>query len=150
VDFLKLRRAFDDRVRLVRANYYAAPADEDADNTMRPLLDWLAYNGYDVREKAPRKRWRAQSIAIDLAIDALELAPHVTTMILFAGDDEYNALVRAVQQQGVAVVAVSTLKSRPAMIDNDLRRQVDEFIELADMLPQITSDRQRVARADAH
>jgi uncharacterized LabA/DUF88 family protein len=116
---------------------------------MRPLLDWLVYNGYDVKEKAPRSRWRVPGVAIDLAIDALELAPHVKTMILFAGDDEYNALVRAVQQEGVRVLVVSTLKSRPAMISNDLRRQVDEFIELADILPRITLDRHRVARADA-
>lgn len=153
VDYRKLRQAFDQRGRLLRAFYYA-PAQEDALISMRPLLDWLTYNGYEVREKPLDQvdrgyRRRQASMAVHLAIDVLELAPHLDTVILVTGDNDYQPLVAAVKARGVRVLVVSTLKSKPAMIGNTLRRQADEFIDVADILPEITLQRRRVLPADA-
>lgn len=146
VDYRKLLGAFQEHGRLLRAYYYA-PTDEQALISMRPLLDWLTYNGYQVRVKGDgehserRSRQRSRSMSIELAVDVLELAPHLDTIVLITGDDAFKPLVAAVQARGITVSVVSTLKSKPAMVGNALRRQADEFIEIVSMLPRIALER---------
>jgi uncharacterized LabA/DUF88 family protein len=143
-DYRKLRYAFHDRGRLVRAYFYP-PADEGDLTTMRPLLDWLAYNGYEVREPDRGQRRRGASMAVELAVDVMQLTPHLDTVILFSGDDIYKPLVGAVQAAGKRVVVVSTLELKSVSVGG-LRRQADEFLDIADMLPAIKLERPR--RAD--
>jgi len=74
---------------------------------------------------------------IELAIDVLEMAEHLDHVILFSGDGDFRRLVEAVQRRGLRVSVVSTIKSSPPMVADELRRQADDFIELAELAPLI-------------
>lgn len=144
IDYQRLRGLFVNDRRLVRALYYALVTRDDEEFGLRRLLDWLDYNGYVVREKYGRQfiaenghRSLRGHLSLEIAVDALELAPLIDHLILFSGDGDLAALVEAVQRKGVRVTAVSTLTTRPPMIASELRRQVDRFIDLRELAPLI-------------
>jgi uncharacterized LabA/DUF88 family protein len=89
---------------------------------------------------------------IELAIDMLEMAPHIDHAILFSGDSDFRRLVEAVQRRGVRVSVVSTIKTAPPMIADELRRQADQFVELSDIAADFTrrqtEPRQRAPRTE--
>lgn len=141
IDYRKLLEAFGQHGRLVRAYYYTAIAEEPEYSALRPLVDWLAYNGFAVVTK-PLKRFAEPgtgasrikgNMDIEIAVDMLELAPSIDHAVLFSGDGDFRAAVAAVQRRGVRVSVVSTLKSQPPMAADELRRQADAFIDLADI-----------------
>ena len=70
---------------------------------------------------------------VEIAVDAMELAPHVDHVVLFSGDGDFRPLVESLQRQGVRVSVVSTIRSQPPMIADELRRQTDNFIELDEL-----------------
>src|SRR5690625_7342673 len=70
---------------------------------------------------------------IELAVDAMEMADHVEHIVLFSGDGDFRSMVAAIQRKGVRVSVVSTIRSQPPMIADDLRRQADNFIELEEL-----------------
>ena len=63
----------------------------------------------------------------------MELAPHVDHIVLFSGDGDFRPLIESVQRNGVRVSVVSTIRSNPPMISDELRRQADNFIELDEL-----------------
>ncbi|MDR3510918.1 MAG: NYN domain-containing protein [Caulobacteraceae bacterium] len=140
IDYKKLLAEFRTRGVLVRAYYYTALVEDQDYSPIRPLVDWLDYNGYSLVTKTAReytdsqgrKRWRGD-MDIEIAVDMLELASHIDHVVLFSGDGDFRRLVEAVQQKGVRVTVVSTLKSQPPMASDDLRRQADNFVDLADL-----------------
>ncbi|RMD48947.1 MAG: NYN domain-containing protein [Alphaproteobacteria bacterium] len=140
IDYKLLRNEFLRRGKLVRAFYYTALIDTEEYSPIRPLVDWLQYNGFTLRTKPAReytdsqgrRRYRG-SMDVELAVDALELAPHMDHMVLFSGDSDFRALVEGVQRQGVRVSVVSTIRTSPPMIADELRRQADNFIELDEL-----------------
>lgn len=140
IDYKKLLAEFRTRGVLVRAYYYTALVEDQDYSPIRPLVDWLDYNGYSLVTKTAReytdsqgrKRWRGD-MDIEIAVDMLELAGHIDHVVLFSGDGDFRRLVEAVQQKGVRVTVVSTLKSQPPMASDDLRRQADNFVDLADL-----------------
>ena len=144
IDYRKLLQEFQGRGYLVRAFYYTAIAEDQEYSSIRPLVDWLDYNGYRVVTK-PAKEFVDQTgrrhfkgnMDIELAIDALELAPHLDHMVLFSGDGDFRPLVEAMQRRGVRVSVVSTVSTQPVMVADELRRQADEFIDLAHLIPKI-------------
>lgn len=144
VDYRKLLEEFKKRGRLVRASYYTAILEDVEYSPVRPLADWLDYNGFNVVTKpakeytdaSGRRRIRGD-MDIELAVDMLELAAHVDHIILFSGDGDFRRLVEAVQRKGPRVSVVSSIKTSPPMIADDLRRQADTFIDLADLIPLI-------------
>jgi len=140
IDYKKMLELFKGKGRLIRANYYTALLEEDDYSPIRPLIDWLDYNGYHVLTKPAKsyidrdgRRRIKGNMDTELVVDMLALAPHVDHILLFSGDGDFRAAVEAVQKQGVRVTVVSTLKSKPSMLSDELRRQSDAFIELADM-----------------
>lgn len=143
IDFRKLRAYFA-QDNLVRINYYTAILDDGEYTSLRPLLDWLAYNGYQVVSK-PAKEWTDAAgrrkikgnLDIEIAVDALELAPRIDRLVLFSGDGDFRYLVEALQRRGVRVVVVSTIQTQPAMIADELRRQADEFLDLGRLMDAI-------------
>ena len=144
IDFRCLLNEFESRGVLLRAFYYASVI-EGQNSTVRPLIDWLDYNGYTVVTKAMKesfdgngRRRTKGKICIDLAVDAMELAEQIDEMVLFSGDGEYRRLVEAVQRRGVRVRVVSTISTQPPMIADELRRQADAFIDLLALKPLIT------------
>jgi uncharacterized LabA/DUF88 family protein len=140
IDYKKLLAEFRTRGILVRAYYYTALVEDQDYSPIRPLVDWLDYNGYSLVTKTAReytdsqgrKRWRGD-MDIEIAVDMLELAPRLDHVVLFSGDGDFRRLVEAVQQKGVRVTVVSTVKSQPPMASDDLRRQADNFVDLADL-----------------
>lgn len=144
VDYRKLLDEFKKRGRLVRASYYTAILEDVEYSPVRPLADWLDYNGFNVVTKpakeytdpSGRRRIRGD-MDIELAVDMLELSAHVDHIILFSGDGDFRRLVEAVQRKGPRVSVVSSIKTSPPMIADDLRRQADTFIDLADLIPLI-------------
>ncbi len=59
--------------------------------------------------------------------------PRATRFVLFSGDGDFRPLVATLQRKGVRVSVVSTIRSTPPMIADDLRRQADNFIELEEL-----------------
>jgi uncharacterized LabA/DUF88 family protein len=143
IDYRRLLKEFESRGNLVRAFYYTAIL-EDQQPSIRPLIDWLDYNGYTVvskpgKEFADRdgRRRHKRSIGIELAVNALDLSKHIDHMVLFSGDGDFCSLVEAVQRRGVYVTVVSTMSTQPAMIADELRRQADLFTDLAALKSKI-------------
>ena len=144
IDYKRLLKEFQDRGRLVRAFYYTAMIEDQEYSSIRPLIDWLDYNGYRVVTKPTKefvdssgRRKVKGNMDIELAIDALELAPFIDEMVLFSGDGDFRSLVEAMQRRGVRVSVVSTISTQPPMIADELRRQADTFIELDDLAGRI-------------
>ena len=140
IDFEKLRKHFAEDGRLLGAFYYTAIPESEEYSPLRPLVDWLNYNGFTTVTKPIKTYTNADGstkvkgdMDIDLAVDALELAPHVEHIVLFSGDGDFRPLAAALQSKGVRVSVASTIQSQPPMIADELRRQADEFIELADL-----------------
>jgi uncharacterized LabA/DUF88 family protein len=144
IDYRRLLNVFSAKGRLLRAFYYTALAEEQDYSPIRPLVDWLDYNGYTMVTK-PAKEFTDQSgrrriksnMDIELTIDMLEMSAHLEHVVLFSGDGDFRRLVEAVQRKGVRVSVVSTVKTQPAMVSDDLRRQADTFIDLADLQPVV-------------
>ncbi len=140
VDYSLLLKVLHKDFNLVRANYYTAIyEDEDAHIKIRPLIDWLAYNGYIVVSK-PAKVLTTKdgetkikgNMDVEIAVDALDAASYATDIILFTGDGDFEPLVVALQRRGVRVTIVSSVKARPAMCADLLRKCADNFIDLSD------------------
>ena len=140
IDYKLLRQEFRQRGRLLRAFYYTALLENDDYSPIRPLVDWLHYNGFTMVTKPAKEFTDSQgrrkikgNMDIDLAVNAMETADHVDHIVLFSGDGDFRPLVESLQRQGVRVSVVSTIRSQPPMISDDLRRQADNFIELDEL-----------------
>ncbi|MGY0575927.1 LabA-like NYN domain-containing protein [Bradyrhizobium sp. RDM12] len=147
IDYKRLLKAFEGRGTLVRAYYYTAVVEDQEYSSIRPLVDWLDYNGYTVVTKPTKefvdaggRRKVKGNMDIELAVQAMELAGQLDQMILFSGDGDFRSLVEAVQRRGVHVTVVSTMASRPPMIADELRRQADVFTDLAELQSTIGRD----------
>ena len=144
IDFKRLLEVFAAEGRLVRAFYYTALFEEVEYSSLRPLVDWLDYNGYTLVTKRAKEFTDAYGnrrvkgdMDVEIAIDAMEMAKKLDRIVLFSGDGDFRRLVEAVQREGVRVSVVSTLRSSPPMVADELRRQTDEFVDLADLAPEI-------------
>ena len=140
IDYKLLRQEFERRSKLLRAFYYTALLENDDYSPIRPLVDWLNYNGFTMVTKPAREYTDSQgrrkvkgNMEVELTVDAMELAPRVDHVVLFSGDGDFRALVESLQRQGVRVSVVSTIRSQPPMIADELRRQADNFIELDEL-----------------
>ena len=156
VDYRDMLAYFRGRTHLVRAYYYSALLDSEEYSPLRPLTDWLAYNGYTLVTKTAREFTDASgrrrfkgNMEVELAVDMLELAPRLDHAVLFSGDSDFRRLVEAVQRQGVRVSVISSVRTVPAMAADELRRQADQFIELAELAPEFTRRTSEVRRPAA-
>lgn len=147
LDYRKLLSNFQKRGYLLRAYYYTALVEDQEYSSIRPLIDWLDYNGYRVVTKpakeftdATGRRKIKGNMDIELAIDALELTDVVDHYVIFSGDGDFRTLVEALQRKGKKVSVVSTMVSTPPMISDDLRRQADNFIDLMSLKGEVGRD----------
>src|SRR5262249_35153477 len=147
IDYKRLLSEFQLRGYLLRALYYTAVVEDHEYPSIRPLIDWLDYNGYAVVTKAAKelvdqtgRRKIKGNMDVELAVDAMEIAPHIDQMVLFSGDGDFRPLVEAVQRRGVRVVVVSTISTQPPMVPQELRRQADEFIDIIGLRSKIGRD----------
>ena len=140
IDYKLLRTEFMRRGKMLRAFYYTALLENDEYSPIRPLVDWLHYNGFTMVTKPAKeftdsigRRKIKGNMDIELAVDAMELAPHVDHIVIFSGDGQFCPLIESLQRQGVRLSVVSTMRSQPPMIASELRRQCDNFIELDEL-----------------
>jgi uncharacterized LabA/DUF88 family protein len=145
IDYKKLLKEFQSRGRLIRAFYYTALVEDQEYSSIRPLIDWLDYNGFAVVTKPTKefvdslgRRKVKGNMDIELAVNAMEMAGVIDHMVLFSGDGDFRSLVEAVQRRGVRVSVVSTVTTHPPMVADELRRQADQFLELAEIAPDFT------------
>ena len=160
IDYKRLLSFISGQSRLVRAFYYTALMEDQEYSPIRPLIDWLDYNGYTMVTKpakeftdATGRRKIKGNMDIELAIDMMELAEHVDHIVLFSGDGDFRRLLESVQRKGARVTVVSTIRTQPPMVADELRRQADHFVDLVDLMEYIErvgADRPPVtANADA-
>ena len=154
IDFKKLIDEFRKKGVLVRAYYYTAVVEGDDYSPIKPLVDWLDYNGFTMVTKAAKRftdhegRSRTKgNMDVEIAVDMMELSDRIDHAVLFSGDGDFASLVKAVQRKGVRVSVVSTLKSQPPQAADDLRRAADTFIDLADLLPIFGRERAQQTRS---
>ena len=141
IDYRKLLEEFRKRGVLIRAYYYTALVEDQEYSPIRPLVDWLDYNGFtlvtkparEYTDREGRKRFRGD-MDLEIAVDMMDLTPRCDHVVLFSGDGDFRCLVEAVQRKGVRVTVVSTVKSQPPMASDELRRQADAFVDLADLV----------------
>jgi uncharacterized LabA/DUF88 family protein len=147
IDYQKLLSIFSKRGRLVRAFYYTTLIEDQEYSPIKPLVDWLDYNGFTMVTKPAReftdafgRRKVKGNMDIELALDMIEMAQHMDHLVLFSGDGDFRRLIQVVQSKGVRVSVVSTIETNPAMVADELRRQADHFIELSKLAQHIARD----------
>lgn len=144
IDYKKILEYFQGQGSLLRALYYTALVEDQEYSPLRPLVDWLDYNGFTMVTKPAKEFTDANgrrkikgNMDVEIAVDVMDMADHVDHIVLFSGDGDFRYLVEVIQRKGVRVSVVSTIKSRPPMIADELRRQADQFIDLADLIEDI-------------
>ena len=147
IDYKRLLDEFLKKGTLVRAFYYTALIEDQEYSPIRPLVDWLDYNGYTMVTKptkeytdASGRRKLKGNMDIEIAVDVTEMAEYVDHIVLFSGDGDFRRLVEAVQRRGRRVTVVSTVRTSPPMVADELRRQADHFLELETLIPYISRD----------
>lgn len=159
VDYKRLLSYFRERSRLLRAIYYTALMDDAEYSPIRPLIDWLDYNGYTVVTKPAKeftdslgRRKVKGNMDLELAVDVMRLCDSLDHIVLFSGDGDFRCLVEAVQGKGRRVSVVSTLMTRPPMVADDLRRQADQFVDLMHLKNAVGRDpaEREARRAERH
>jgi uncharacterized LabA/DUF88 family protein len=147
LDYKKLLQELRSRGDLLRVNYYTALQDDDEFSSLTPLIDWLDYNGYSVVAKPVKsftdsegRRKLKGNMDIEIAVDAMEMAPLIGQLLLFSGDGDFRSLVEAVQRRGVHVTVVSSIRTSPPMCADELRRQADEFVDIANLQSKLARD----------
>lgn len=140
IDYKRLLRTLCADCRFVRAYYYTALLDEQEYSPIRPLVDWLDYNGYtmvtkplkEFTQSTGRRKYKG-NMDVEIAVDVMEMAQNVQHIVLMSGDGDFRRLVEAVQRKGVRVTVISTIRTQPPMVADELRRQADTFLDLADL-----------------
>ncbi|WP_421723449.1 NYN domain-containing protein [Bauldia sp.] len=147
VDYKRLLQEFQTKGYLLRAYYYTALAEDQEYSSIRPLIDWLDYNGYTVVTKPTKefvdssgRRKVKGNMDIELAVNAMEMAEAVDHLVLFSGDGDFRSVVEAIQRKGRKVTVVSTLSTQPPMIADELRRQADNFVDLITLRDKLGRD----------
>jgi uncharacterized LabA/DUF88 family protein len=147
IDYKRLLAEFQTKGYLLRAYYFTALAEDQEYSSIRPLIDWLDYNGYTVVTKPTKefvdpsgRRKIKGNMDIELAVHFMEMAESIDHLVLFSGDGDFRSLVEAVQRKGRKVSVVSTLTTQPPMIADELRRQADHFIDVAGLQSKIGRD----------
>lgn len=147
IDYRRLLDSFSSSSRLVRAYYYTALLDEQEYSPIRPLVDWLEYNGFTMVTKplkeftqpTGRRKYKG-NMDVEIAVDIMEIAPTVDHVVLISGDGDFRRLVEAVQRKGVRVTVISTMRTQPPLVADELRRQADRFVDLVELQAFIARD----------
>ena len=139
VDFKRLQGFFGERGKLICAYYFTPPPQEKKTHA---FLNWMSSNGYSVvvkpgiesEEGRPHHRSR-NNICVDLAAHALMIANNVDHIVILSGDGNLRRLVEVLKRKRTRVTVISTLKTSPPMVTDQLRREADQFLELAELAP---------------
>lgn len=151
IDYRQLLEEFQRRCRFLRAYYYTAYVEDQEFSSIRPLIDWLDYNGYTVVTKpakeytdAAGRRKVKGNMDIEMTVDALDLSSHFDHFFLFSGDGDFTALVTALQKRGKKVTVASTMSTSTPMIADELRRRADFFLDVKELTEEFGRPQQSV------
>ncbi|GEQ96542.1 NYN domain-containing protein [Iodidimonas gelatinilytica] len=155
IDYKKLKTFFAEQGRLVRVFYYTAIMDDQDYSPLRPLIDWLDYNGFTLVTK-PTKEFTDEhgrrkvkgNMDIEIAVDMLALSESLDHVVLFSGDGDFRRLIEAIQRKGVRVTVISSNTTQPSMVADELRRQADQYVDLARIRDHFSRPRQAQQDAD--
>lgn len=149
IDYRKLLEHLRSQGRLIRVLYYTAIVEDQEFSTFRPLADWLDYNGYTMVTKplkeftqATGRRKYKGNMDVEITVDVMEMSGHVDHVVLISGDGDFRRLVEAVQRRGVRVTVISTIRTQPPMVADELRRQADYFLDLSELQGAIAREYQ--------
>ncbi|PCI64000.1 MAG: NYN domain-containing protein [Kordiimonadales bacterium] len=144
IDYKALRAFFARKARLIRAFYYTAILEDQEYSPLRPLIDWLDYNGFTLVTKPVKeftddhgRRKIKGNMDIEIAVDMLNISHSLDHVVLFSGDGDFRRLIEAIQRRGTRVTVVSSNSTQPSMIADELRRQADQFIDLEQLRDMI-------------
>ncbi len=144
IDYKRLLKWGASQGRLIRTFYYTALLEDQEYSPIRPLVDWLDYNGYTMVTKPAKeftdslgRRKTKGNMDVELAVDVMEMLEYIDHVVLFSGDGDFRRLIEAAQRRGRRTSVVSTIKTSPPMIADELRRQADHFIDLGDLYSEI-------------
>lgn len=140
IDFKLLKSKLEEKYNVHRIYYYTALVEQDGEKILlKPLVDWLTYNGFMLITKSARVMINREGVKkikgnmdVEIAVDAMNIAnlPGMTDIVFFTGDGDFRYLVEDIQRKGVKVTIFSSIITNTAMIADNLRKQCDEFIEL--------------------
>ncbi|WP_322896266.1 NYN domain-containing protein [Yoonia sp. 67] len=140
IDYKLLRQEFSRRGKLVRIMYYTSALESTEYLTIRPLVDWLSYNGFNLVTNYVKdgndsfgRQVTKGNIEVNMAVDALDLAPRLDHAVLVTGNGHLTPLVASLQRKGVRVTILSTVQGQPTLLSDELRRQADNFVELNEL-----------------
>jgi uncharacterized LabA/DUF88 family protein len=147
IDYKRLLKTLASECRFIRAYYYTALLDEQEYSPIRPLIDWLDYNGYtmvtkplkEFTQSTGRRKYKG-NMDVEITVDVMEISTHVDHVVLISGDGDFRRLVEAVQRRGVRVTVVSTIRTQPPMVADELRRQADFFLDLSELQGRIARE----------
>ena len=152
INFKQLREWAAEQNTIWLGYYTGLVSNRDEENPLIKMTDWLSYNGYIVVKKqastvnsndSDEERIIKGNIDVDITVDMMLMAENVDTIILFSGDGDFIPVVEAVQRKyGVYVICVSSTKP-VNIVSGELRRKVNQFIELDDL-------RETIAYADKY
>ena len=152
IDYRALRNIFADAGRLVQARYYTTVLGDQSYLSIRPLIDWLSYNGFVVVTRTIRAGQDAGEdgrseggIGIELAVDVIEMASRLDHVILFTGNGDFVRLIQLLQRRTVRTTVVATVNGASSMVSDELRRQADRFVDLRALAPFIGKERRRLS-----
>lgn len=124
----------------IRKMYFTAIKEENEHQPIRPLLDWLEYHGFDMISKPAKifidefgKEKIKGNMDVEITVAMMVMSDHVENMVLFTGDGDFASVVDEVKRKGIHVTVVSSLRSQPPMVADELRRKADVFKELQQM-----------------
>ena len=147
IDYKRLLHTLAADCRFVRAYYYTALLDEQEYSPIRPLVDWLDYNGYtmvtkplkEFTQSTGRRKFKG-NMDVEITVDIMEMSANVGHVVLISGDGDFRRLVEAVQRRGVRVTVVSTIRTQPPMVADELRRQADFFLDLSELQGKVARE----------
>jgi len=139
LDYLKLCRNLAGERRLLRSYFYTAVSNQSEGKI--DFINFLKLNGFTVVTKEIKSfnemdgggRNVRGLLDMEMAIDVLDLAPHLDTVILCTGDGDFKPLVLALGRRGIHV-EVCALRE---MTSTELIATADAYTDLATLKDDI-------------
>lgn len=124
--------------------YFTALPPKEVQSPIRAIMDHIQYHGWTIVSKETKTYGGTVkgNMDVEIVVQAWAMWEHFTDLILFSGDGDFTSMVSELQRRGRRVTAVSIHErgSDSSMMADELRRQVNKFIDLRDIKDYIKMD----------